>query len=492
MPKLSFVIPYYKKEKSIAKCLKSLYAQSFKDLEVIVVFDGEDKEGEKIVDKFLKKGVKKIVIPHGGAPRARNAGLAAAVGEYISFWDADCYIESGAADVWMQVFKKYPDVDFVYSSYKFYPDGMGAIEAQPFDPWLLQVNNYISGMFPIKREKCPQWDENLKSLQDWDLWLTAVENGCRGFYLKGYGFKTDYPTKDSISGSASNSWLERLETVKNKHNITLRETCVSSIQDREMGIVLAKIIDADYRDMPTYFPNKYKTIIQIGFSPRMADVYAQNFHNPHSKSKNILFWRGVDAHSLRSEASRDSADALATILNARVEHQFCDNPKTKELMTNMGFNVEVLPLPLNFKDDEIKPFGKFKVLMDVSKEYGLVFDSIKNSMPDVEFVDFENSKEASEYTVMVRFQPDRSLDQNLKKFLLNGRYVISNVKHPHCGFVSDMISAEDTKKEIVREIRRLQDVTEINQSAVNWYRRECSPETFKEKLNEKLKEPVTA
>lgn len=480
MPELSIVIPYFNKPKSIQKCLKGIYESSFKDLEVIVVFDGEDKEGEKLVEKFEKKGVKKLVIEHGGAPKARNAGAALATGKYISFLDADIYLESGAIEVWIKVFNKYPDIDFVYSGYKFYPEGMGAVDGQPFDPWLLQINNYISGVFPIKREKAPKWDESLKSLQDWDFWLTAVENGCKGYYVRGYGFKTDFPTKDSISGKGCTpeNWLDRLDTVKKKHNIPMRNICVTALLDREFGISLAKMIDADYRDMPTYFPNKYDTIIQVGFSPRMADVFAQNLRNQWNKSKNILFWRGVDVYSLRAEASRDSADALAVLLNANVDTQLCEDIQTKRKLEGMGFKVSVLPLPLDYSKDEVKPLGEFKVLYDVHEQYHEVFDYIKRSMPDVPSDELNGFKEASDYTVLVRFQPDRSVDTNLKKCLLNGRYVVSNVAAPYCGLVDIDKSMEEAKTNITKSIRSIQRIKEINSKAIEFYKDICSKDKF--------------
>jgi len=489
-PRLSFIVPYYRKEKSITKCIKSLFSQSIKDFEVIIVMDGEDLEAEKLILKAIGKHENYIIVrkENGGAPSARNYGLKFATGDYVSFWDADCYIESGAADVWLTVFRKYPDVDFVYSGYKFYPEGLGAIESESFDPWLLKVNNYISTMFPIKREKCPQWDESLKSLQDWDFWLTAVKNGCKGYYLRGYAFKTDYPDKDSISGKGCSpaNWLDRLEAVKIKHGIPIKEVCVCSISDKESGIALAKILDADYRDMLTYFPNRYKTIIQIGFNPRKADVCAMNFKNNSQKSRNILFWRSIDVHQLRSEASRDSTDALSIILNSCVDIQLCEDFQTKKKLESMGFKAEVLSLPIDFTKGEVPPMpSEFKVLMDVSPEYSQLFDVIKRSMPDVKTKEFSGMINSDEFSVMVRFLPDRSLDMNAKKMLLNGRYLISNIQQPHCGYVSDeRVSIEKAKKEIIRQIRKLQETKEQNVDAVEYYREESSVDSFKKEFNQ--------
>ena len=279
---VSFIIPVYKPDIGIFnKCLKSLKEQSLKDFEAVLVLDGPCPEAEDCVSLLGDGRFKVIEIPHGGAQKARNEGAKLAAGDILSFWDCDCVIEPDTAKTWVDTFKANPGISFVYSGYKFLGE-KGGIPSEEFDPYTLKCGNYISTMFPMRRGVFPGFDESLESLQDWDLWLTIVENGGKGLFLPGYAFSTAYPTPDSISGKgcSNENWLARVEAVKKKHNLPDRHICVSSLTHKEEGIRLAKLINADYKDVPNHKPNKYTTVIQVGFSlnPNMARQHSAIFN----------------------------------------------------------------------------------------------------------------------------------------------------------------------------------------------------------------------
>ena len=90
MPKFSIVIPVYNVEKYIKRCLDSVFNQSFKDFEVIVVNDGTKDNSMDIVENY---DVKIITQKNQGLSVARNTGVKKAKGEYIIFLDSDDYIE---------------------------------------------------------------------------------------------------------------------------------------------------------------------------------------------------------------------------------------------------------------------------------------------------------------------------------------------------------------------------------------------------------------
>jgi glycosyltransferase involved in cell wall biosynthesis len=187
-PLLSFVIPVYRKPPDVFEnCLKSLFDMSYRRIEVICVFDGPDPELQKVASKFKTT---EMVIPHGGAPKARNSGFAASRGEYVSFWDADCYAKPDMARMWIETFREHPDADFVYSGYEFVNNAAPPFPGEPFDPYLLKCGNYIATMFPMKRSVFPGFDESLKAGQDWDMWLTIVEKGGKGRFRQRLG--TEY------------------------------------------------------------------------------------------------------------------------------------------------------------------------------------------------------------------------------------------------------------------------------------------------------------
>ena len=95
MPEISVIVPIYKVEKSLRKCLESLVNQTNQEIEIILVNDGSpDKSGEIAKEYNLKFGNKVFYYEkeNGGLSDARNFGLKKARGKYIAFVDSDDYI----------------------------------------------------------------------------------------------------------------------------------------------------------------------------------------------------------------------------------------------------------------------------------------------------------------------------------------------------------------------------------------------------------------
>lgn len=94
MPKVSVIVPVYNAEKYLQECVDSILNQTIKDIEVILVDDGSTDTSPVICDRYAEQDsrVKVIHKPNGRASSARNAGIRAAVGEYIAFVDSDDWI----------------------------------------------------------------------------------------------------------------------------------------------------------------------------------------------------------------------------------------------------------------------------------------------------------------------------------------------------------------------------------------------------------------
>lgn len=92
---ISIILPVYKVEKYIDKCLNSLVNQTYDNLEIILVDDGSPDNSGKLCDEWAKRDsrVKVIHKENGGVSDARNVGLDNATGDYIIFLDPDDYIE---------------------------------------------------------------------------------------------------------------------------------------------------------------------------------------------------------------------------------------------------------------------------------------------------------------------------------------------------------------------------------------------------------------
>ena len=86
-PLISVIVPIYNVEKYLARCVDSIVNQTYKNLEIILVDDGSPDRCPQMCDDYAEKDsrIKVIHKKNGGLSDARNAGMAVATGEYISF-----------------------------------------------------------------------------------------------------------------------------------------------------------------------------------------------------------------------------------------------------------------------------------------------------------------------------------------------------------------------------------------------------------------------
>ena len=118
-PFISIVIPYYKKKKYIGQTINSIIKQSYKNFELILIYDDPDKSDLNYIKKILKNIKKKKIIINNnniGAGLSRNLGILKAKGKYISFIDGD--------DIWKKdklknqlLFMLDNKIEFCFTSY---------------------------------------------------------------------------------------------------------------------------------------------------------------------------------------------------------------------------------------------------------------------------------------------------------------------------------------------------------------------------------------
>lgn len=104
MCEISIIVPVYKVEKYLKKCVDSILAQTFSDFELILVDDGSPDNSGRICDDYAKKDARVRVVhkQNGGLSSARNAGIEVAKGKYLGFVDSDDYI---AEDMYELLYK---------------------------------------------------------------------------------------------------------------------------------------------------------------------------------------------------------------------------------------------------------------------------------------------------------------------------------------------------------------------------------------------------
>lgn len=111
---ISVIVPVYNVEEYLPRCVDSILAQTYQNLEIILVDDGTKDASDKICDDYAAKDprIKVIHKENGGLSSARNAGIDIAKGEYLGFVDSDDWIEPEMYEHMLRLAKKY-DVKLV-------------------------------------------------------------------------------------------------------------------------------------------------------------------------------------------------------------------------------------------------------------------------------------------------------------------------------------------------------------------------------------------
>ena len=166
----------------------------------------------------------------GFAPKKRNDGFVKSTQPFVFFCDDDILLPSYHLknlydELQKQLFRSDKKIGYTYSGYKgivMYPNshpmkGNFDIQTIPFNGNRLKQGNFISTMSLISREIFPGFDENLKRLQDYDLWLTLLNDGIEGKEVYNNEFFAYY-LDEGITAN-SNSEKEALIAIINKHKI---------------------------------------------------------------------------------------------------------------------------------------------------------------------------------------------------------------------------------------------------------------------------------
>ena len=122
-PLISVIVPVYKVEKSVPNCIDSILAQTYRNLEIILVDDGSPDRCGQICDEYAKKDTRICVIhkENGGLSSARNAGIDICRGEYISFIDSDDFVSPYFIEILYKGIRGYnADISGVDSGVDFY------------------------------------------------------------------------------------------------------------------------------------------------------------------------------------------------------------------------------------------------------------------------------------------------------------------------------------------------------------------------------------
>ena len=140
---ITIIVPVYQSAGYIGKCLDSIIAQTYPDIQIIVVDDGSTDGTGEICDEYARKydNIEVVHTSNNGPVRARWEGLNKAKGKYVGFVDSDDYVSPEMFEgLYSEIIES--DADFVHSWFKTIENGEEKYEIAPYAD-CIEVNNDV-------------------------------------------------------------------------------------------------------------------------------------------------------------------------------------------------------------------------------------------------------------------------------------------------------------------------------------------------------------
>lgn len=186
-PFFSIIIPCFNQAHFLSDAVNSVIQQDFQKWELIIVDDGSTDDTLLLAKTFAAED-ERIQVFHktnGGLSSARNAGIDLAKGTYLHFLDSDDKVLPG---IYANVFSRLSDtIDIHVCGYHYFQDAIPFHQVSYGNhefgvPDLLQRNIAPPSAFVLRSSLLKTiggFDESLKSVEDWDLWIRAAKAGAR-------------------------------------------------------------------------------------------------------------------------------------------------------------------------------------------------------------------------------------------------------------------------------------------------------------------------
>lgn len=259
-PLVSVVVPVFQAEKTLNACVDSILAQTYSEIEVILIDDGSTDNSALICDQYAQIDTRVHVIhqKNGGVSCARNVGIEAATGEYILFADSDDYIQIELIEVLLgDLLRK--QSDFVISG------AVVELEAGKVEIWDAGISGHFCSeiwnwicmntepfgrpggkmmRMRLLKENSIRFNEAMYSQEDLDFFLSVYEN-CNCFVITPYaGYHYDFiankrkaPVWDFIANQLKLNRIAQEKTV-------LTPEAKRAVQDRILLLLYTLLYDA--------------------------------------------------------------------------------------------------------------------------------------------------------------------------------------------------------------------------------------------------------
>lgn len=185
----SIIIPCFNQAHFLPDCLDSILKQDVSSWEAIIVNDGSQDSTSQVSQNYCDRDLRFRLIsqPNQGLSAARNAGLRQACGKRVIFLDADDYLYSDCLSVISMAPGFDDDRVVIQYGYTYVTEDnksrLQTVMPQPANHWFPDIFTRVPGPCHTicaslaQLRLCGEFDESLRSLEDWDMWLRLFKTG---------------------------------------------------------------------------------------------------------------------------------------------------------------------------------------------------------------------------------------------------------------------------------------------------------------------------
>ncbi len=287
-PLISIIVPIYNTEKYLKECIDSIIAQTYENLEIILVDDGSPDNCPEICDSYCKKDGRITVIhkTNSGVSDARNQGLNAAKGEYVVFVDSDDYVKPD----YIETLFKHANADVVVSASSV----CGYFKVEEVIKNLEEIGGFVAPYHKLYKKEAIESVSFPSGIRIGEDILFNIDVLCAikdvvyidysGYIIRENpasvtrGFLGKYTPM--LDFEYQQWWHETLEKARNKLGLTHHDF---NYENKISVKVFQMIQNWCYKDAPYSFTEKLKNIKKVLCLSKKTVLSAQNPVSPNTQ-----------------------------------------------------------------------------------------------------------------------------------------------------------------------------------------------------------------
>lgn len=225
--KVSLIVTCYNQESYVKETLDSIKKQTFSDWECIIVDDGSTDNSANIIKKNIEHDCRFQYFhqPNQGVCMARNNAICKATGIYVLCIDADDLISCEYLELCVKELDSDDSIALVACNYKKFGRRHKSVVLEPYSIEKLMGHNLFVNCCMFRRkdfDKIGGFNLNMnKGLEDWDFWLSLLQEGGKVKYLQGFHFfyRIRRKSRNQKTKSKQSLLLLRKQIWENHHKL---------------------------------------------------------------------------------------------------------------------------------------------------------------------------------------------------------------------------------------------------------------------------------